>query len=490
MEVLNGTWSTAASHRDRSPVRSRHTRDALRRAAVLLAIGLLAAQGAHAAQLTPEVARALAVEAYLYVYPLVTMDVTRRVMTNVPPGKKPGAGPAGTWQHMRTFPPVEFKEVVRPNFDTLYSIAWLDLSKEPMVVSIPDSGGRYFVMPFYDMWTDAYAAPGSRTSGTGAQSWAIVPRGWTGKLPDGVGRIDSPTAYNWVITRTQTNGAADYAAVNQFQDGLELTPLSQWKSKPQTAPFKLDPSVDMRTPPVTQVNNLPGDKFFADAADLMMLYPPHETDWGIVQRMKRIGITPGRRFDPGKADPAVRDAIAAAPAVAQEMMRALVPKMARVANGWMINSDTMGVYGNYYLKRATIAMIGLGANQAEDAMYPLAVADAEGKTIDGNNNYVMHFDKGKLPPVDAFWSITMYDQEGFQFANPLNRFAIGDRDKLKYSEDGSLDIYIQNASPGPDKESNWLPAPKGALGITMRLYAPRMEILNGTWNPPPIKKVS
>jgi hypothetical protein len=155
----------------------------------------------------------------------------------------------------------------------------------------------------------------------------------------------------------------------------------------------------------------------------------------------------------------------------------------------MINSDTMGVYGNYYLKRATISMIGLGANQAEDAAYPLAVADADGKPIDGNNNYVMHFDKDKLPPVDAFWSITMYDKEGFQVANPLNRFAIGDRDQLKYNADGSLDIYIQNASPGKEKESNWLPAPKGPLGITMRLYAPHMEVLNGTWVPPGIKKV-
>jgi hypothetical protein len=156
----------------------------------------------------------------------------------------------------------------------------------------------------------------------------------------------------------------------------------------------------------------------------------------------------------------------------------------------MINSDTMGVYGNYYLKRAAITLVGLGANQAEDATYPLAVVDADGKPIDGNNNYVMHFDKDKLPPVDAFWSITMYDQEGFQVANPLNRFAIGDRDKLQYNADGSLDLYFQNASPGKDKESNWLPAPKGPVGITMRLYAPRMEILNGTWSPPPLKKVS
>jgi hypothetical protein len=419
------------------------------------------------------------------------MDTTRKVMTNVPPGKKPGAGPAGSWQHMRTYPPAEFKEVVRPNFDTLYSIAWLDMRKEPMVVSIPDSGGRYYVMPFYDMWTDAYAAPGSRTSGTGAQNIAVVPPGWKGTLPKGLDRIDSPTSVNWVITRTQTNGPSDYAAVNKFQDGFKMVPLSQWGKPEAPAPaFTPDASVDMKTPPMGQVNGLPADKYFAYAAELMKLYPPHETDWGIVARMKRIGIVPGQSFDFSKADPVVQQALNEAPAASLKLMQALVPKMARVTNGWMINSDTMGVYGNYYLKRATIALIGLGANQAEDATYPLAVADADGKPIDGNNNYVMHFDKDKLPPVDAFWSITMYDQEGFQVANPLNRFAIGDRDKLQYNADGSLDLYFQNASPGKDKESNWLPAPKGPVGITMRLYAPRMEILNGTWSPPPLKKVS
>ena len=447
-------------------------------------------RSASAADLTAEEAKTIATEAYIFTYPLVTMDTTRRVMTNVPPGAKAGAGPAGSFQHMRTYPPAEFREVVRPNFDTLYSIGWLDMRTEPIVVTIPDATGRYYVMPFYDMWTDAYAAPGSRTSGTGKQVWAIVPPGWSGTLPEGVGRIDSPSSVNWVITRTQTNGAADYAAVNKFQDGFQMVPLSQYGKPAAAAPaFKADPSVDMKTPPLNQVNGMSGDKYFAYAAELMKAYPPHATDWGIVQRMKRIGLVPGQSFDATKADAIVQQAVAAAPAAGLKMMQSLVPKMARVANGWMINTDTMGVYGNYYLKRAAITLVGLGANQAEDATYPLAISDADGKPIDGNNNYVMHFDKSQLPPVDAFWSITMYDKEGFQVANPLNRFAIGDRDKLQYNADGSLDLYIQPASPGKDKESNWLPSPKGPVGITMRLYAPRMEILNGTWVPPGIKKV-
>jgi len=166
-----------------------------------------------------------------------------------------------------------------------------------------------------------------------------------------------------------------------------------------------------------------------------------------------------------------------------------VPTLAREVNGWQMNTDTMGVYGDYYLKRAIVAMVGLGANQPDDAIYPLNIADADGNPVMGEHRYVLHFAKSDLPPADAFWSLTMYDEEGFQVANPINRFAIGDRDALKYNADGSLDLFIQNEHPGPDGEANWLPSPKsGKLGLTLRLYAPRAEALDGRWNPPAIKR--
>ncbi len=163
-------------------------------------------------------------------------------------------------------------------------------------------------------------------------------------------------------------------------------------------------------------------------------------------------------------------------------------KMGVQVNGWSVQSDSVGVYGNYYLKRALIAHIGLGANPPEDAIYPVLLTDADGDATAGDINYTIHFDADGLPPVDAFWSITMYDAEGFQAANEINRFAIGDRDKLEYNSDGALDIYIQHANPGPDRQSNWLPAPAGPLGITMRLYAPRSEVLTGDWQPPSVLK--
>ena len=218
----------------------------------------------------------------------------------------------------------------------------------------------------------------------------------------------------------------------------------------------------------------------------MKVNPPHITDWSTLARLKRIGIEPGS-FDAGKAD---RAALARKRGRRRQAMQDKAPTLARVVNGWQMNTDTMGVYGDYYLKRAIIALIGLGANQAEDAVYPLAVSDTNGRPITAENRYVLSFKKDELPPADAFWSLTLYDAEGYQVANPINRFAIGDRDTMKFNADGSLDIYIQNASPGAEQESNWLPSPmSGGLGLTMRIYAPRETVLEGRWNPPPVKRV-
>jgi len=452
---------------------------------------LLPAQGALSASgITENEAYEIGIEAYQYFYPLITMDVTRRVTINLPPGVKPGMGPMNMFHHLREFPPADFREVVRPNFDTLYSNAWLDLTRGPVVVSAPDTEERYYLLPMMDMWTDVFAVPGKRTSGTAAANFAVVPAGWKGKLPKGVERIESPTPYAWIIGRTQTNGPKDYAAVHKVQDGYKVTPLSQWGKKASTQKFTSDPTVDMKTPPLVQVNTMPAAKYFSYGVELMKRNPPHITDWSQVARLKRIGIVPGKSFDLDKTPPAVKAGLERAAVDGLKQMQEKLSTLGRVVNGWLMNTDTMGVYGDYYLKRAMVAMVGLGANQPEDAIYPLCVSDAAGKPLDGENKYVLHFSKDELPPVEAFWSVTMYDAEGFQVANKLNRFAIGDRDELKYNPDGSLDLYLQHESPGGDKESNWLPAPaKGTLGVTMRLYAPKAQALDGRWNPPPVKKV-
>jgi hypothetical protein len=458
--------------------------------ALLLAVAfaLIPAGGIRAAPATEEEVHAIGVDAYLYFYPLVTMEITRRQLTNQEPGPGSLGGPMNRFANIPAFPSADMKAVVRPNFDTLYSSGWLDLTKEPVVVSVPDTGGRYYLLPMLDMWTDVFASPGWRTTGTAAGNFLITPPGWTGTVPPNFTHIDAPTPYVWIIGRTKTDGPADYDAVHKIQADYKITPLSQWGKEPVPPEVKIDPSVDMKTPPKKQVDTLSADKYLALAAEILKYQPPHITDQPIIARLKRVGFEVGKSFDLNAADPAVKKGLESAPADAQALMQWKVQTLARVVNNWSMNTDTMGVYGNYYLKRAIVAQLGLGANLPGDAIYPLNLGDSEGKPLDGANTYTIHFDKDQAPPAQAFWSITLYDPEGFQVANPINRFAVSSWMPFKYNPDGSLDLYFQNESPGPDKEANWLPAPKGPYNLTMRLYAPKSEALTGKWNPPPVVK--
>jgi hypothetical protein len=454
---------------------------------LILMISTLAPSTAQS--ISADEAQAIAAEAYVYFYPLVTMDVTRKQLINSDPKTAGLGGPANTFDNVQAYPTADMRAVVRPNFDTLYSSAWLDLTREPMVVSVPDTSGRYYLLPMLDMWTDVFASPGSRTTGTKAANFLVVPLGWNGNVPEGFTRIDAPTPHVWIIGRTKTDGPADYAAGHEAQKGYKITPLSGWGKPPVAVTQTIDPSVDVKTSPKTQVDTMAGDKFFAYAAELLKVNPPHITDEPIIARMKRIGLEGGKSFDIAKADATVRKAIEDAPAQAQKLMAWKVPTLARVANNWSMNTDTMGVYRTYYLKRAIVAQVGLGANLPEDAIYPGSVGDENGKPLDGANKYIVRFAKDALPPVDAFWSITLYDNEGFQVANPLNRFAVSSWMPFKRDADGSLTLYFQNENPGSDREANWLPAPKGPFSLTMRLYAPKSEALTGVWNPPAIKRV-
>jgi hypothetical protein len=458
-----------------------------------LSLGPALSQGAIAQGVPPTIteaeAQAIAADAYIYFYPLISMDITRKQSTNIEAGKEFAKGPMNTFVNVPAFPPADLKVVVRVNFDTLYSVAWLDLTKEPQVVSAPDTGGRYYLLPMLDMWTDVFASPGWRTTGTQPGNFLITPPGWNGNVPAGMTRINAPTPYVWTIGRTKTDGPPDYDAVHKIQGGYKVTTLSDWGKTPTPVDVKIDPSVDMKTPPKVQADTMPAGKYFAYAADLMKLHSPHLTDQPIIAQMKRIGIVPGQSFDIEKVPPVVKKALEDAPGAGQKLMEWKLPTLARVANHWSMNTDTMGVYGNYYLKRAIVTQQGLGANLPEDAIYPLNLGDEAGRPLDGGNKYTLHFDKASVPPVNAFWSITLYDQDGFQVGNSLNRFAVSSWMPFKYNSDGSLDLYFQNDNPGKDKEANWLPAPKGPFNLTMRLYSPKPEALTGRWNPPPVTKV-
>jgi hypothetical protein len=434
--------------------------------------------------------RNLAAEAYIYGYPLVLMDLTRQVMTNV---AKLGdeTAPSNQLCNIRKFPEPTDNAVVSPNADTLYTFSFLDLAREPIILSVPEMGGRYYLMQMLDAWTNVFAAPGTRSTGSGKRDFAITGPSWRETLPSGVHQIKSPTNMVWLIGRAQTNGKNDYAAVHAIQDQYRMVPLSAFgKEYAPPESGAVDPSVDMQTPPVNQVNSLDAADFFNRLNALMAQNCPAPGDAEAIKRFATIGIAPGKPFDLQDLDESNAQQIVGGVRHAQAKIFSEARKQrGKVVNGWEFMTD-VGDYGTNYLWRAIVALVGLGANLPEDAVYPRAITDGNGNLLTGENQYEIHFQKGQMPPVNAFWSITLYNDRHFFVPNPIQRYAIGDRDKLKFNNDGSLTIYIQRESPGKEQESNWLPAPAGSFSLFMRLYWPKNEIINGSWKPPKIERMA
>ncbi|KAA0699449.1 DUF1254 domain-containing protein [Neorhizobium sp. P12A] len=435
----------------------------------------------------------LAVDAYIYGYPLVTMEMTRRVVTNVP-RVKGTKGPMGQIIKLREYPDASFKDVTAPNADTLYTTAFIDVEKEPWVFSIPDMKDRYFLFPMLDGWTTVFQVPGKRTTGGGAQTYAITGPGWKGELPDGVTEYKSPTSIVWILGRIYCTGTPeDYKEVHALQDECKLVPLSSYGKEWQPPLGKVDPKIDMKTAVRDQVNRMNAVEYFTLLAELLKTNPPADADADMVARMAEIGIVPGQDFDKSKLD---AHFIKRIPEIA--FGRIMLHFKAsdgdiKDVNGWGYTTKT-GIYGTDYVQRALIAAIGLGANRPEDAIYPTSTKSKDrvlARAYRGSENYVLTFPKDQMPPVRGFWSITMYNDKYFFVENPLNRYSISARQDLKANPDGSVDIYIQNKSPGADKESNWLPAPKEKFILMMRLYWPddkSPSILDGSWVIPSVTK--
>ena len=442
-------------------------------------------------------ARETGIEAYIYAYPLVTMELTRRVSTNVvsPEGSK---APMSHFAKLRGYPAVDDHTVTAPNADTLYTVVWLNVSKEPWIVSAPDMKGRFFLLPMLDGWTTVFADPGKRTTGTGAQKFAITGPGWTGTLPAGVKEYKSATSIVWLLGRIYCTGTPeDYKAVHALQDQMTAVPLSSYGKAYTAPPGVVDPNIDMKTSIRDQVNAMDAAAYFKLAAELMKSNPPTAEDAPMVAKLAKIGIVPGQDFDASKLDPAVAKGLATAPKPAQDkimnwMKEGIVAGDIKLTDGWSFTTKT-GIYDTAYRQRALITAIGLGANRPQDAVYPTSTGPDIVKTYSGDKKYVMHFNKGEMPPVDGFWSLTMYDANYFFVPNPINRYTVSQRNKLRANADGSVDIYVQNESPGRDKEQNWLPAPKDKFILMLRLYWPKEKapsILDGSWKIPPVKEAS
>jgi hypothetical protein len=433
----------------------------------------------------------LTTDAYAFGYPLVTMEMTRRIFTNVPSLEKL-RGPMGQMVKAREYPDASYRDVTAPNADTLYTTAFIDVGKEPWVLSIPDMNDRYFLFPILDGWTTVFQAPGKRTTGTSAQTYAITGPGWKGSLPAGVKEYKSQTNLNWILGRIYCTGTPeDYAAVHALQDQVKLVPLSSY-GKTYTPPANtVDSAIDMKTAVREQVNRMTAKEYFTLLAKLMKDNPPSPADAPELAKFAKIGLVAGQDFDASKFDPAFEKRV---PEVAFDriMLQFKVGKSVKNINGFAFDTVT-GVYGTDYLNRALVTAVGLGANRVQDAVYPTSLKDFEGKAYDGKNKYVMHFAKGQLPPAEGFWSLTMYDEKYFFVKNPINRYSISARENLKANPDGSVDLYVQNESPDKDKEANWLPAPSGKFILMLRMYWPKEKspsIINGTWKVPPVKKVA
>jgi hypothetical protein len=442
-------------------------------------------------KLSPAEAKQLAVEAYIYGYPLITMEMTRRVVTNVeePEGTR---APMGHLIRLREYPNAKFRDVTAPNADTLYTTAFIDVGKEPWVLSIPDAHDRYYLFPMLDAWTDVFQVPGKRTTGTGAQKYAITGPRWKGSLPAGVKEYKSPTSLVWILGRIYCTGTPeDYSAVHKMQDDVSLVPLSSYGRKYTPPAGRVDSSIDMKKSVRDLVNEMSAEDYFNLVAKLMKDNPAYAEDAPMVAKLKRLGITPGEKVDFAQLGDEVVAALKDVPKVAFEKIMAHFKQAGKEINGWTFTTKA-GLYGNDYLQRAFITAIGLGANRPKDAVYPTTEADTDGKPYMGTNKYVMHFNTGDFPPVNGFWSLTMYNAQYFFVDNPLNRYTLSARNKFTKNADGSVDLYLQRENPGGDKEANWLPAPEGRFIPMLRLYWPKEKspsILDGTWKPPAIKQV-
>lgn len=455
---------------------------------------------------------AIAAQAYIFGYPLMTFYITKGVLTNVPAGinaprKAFAYAPVNQFSNALNVQNSNATVVVGPNADMLFSTAFVDLVKEPMVLSVPDTRGRYYLMPMLDAWTDIFASPGKRTTGTGAGNFLIEGPNWKGMTPSGMAEYKSPTNLIWIVGRTMVNitSPTDVAAANAIQKQYKLTPLSAWGTSytpPSNVP--VDPTVNMTTPR-TQVNNMANDpaKYFNLMAQLMVDNPPYAADAPIMVQLAQIGIVPGKPFDWNSLTSQVQSQILTGTKSALAQLQNLV-KMAGSAsqtsstNGWSI-AYGLANYTNVPMKpntfdayalRAYVSFVGFGANLPQDTLYPTSRVDANGQPYTGQKQYVLHFNSGQTPPYNGYWSLTMYNTDDYLIANPINRYSIGNRNPLKFNADGSLDIYIQNADPGPDKRSNWLPAPTGAFYVTLRVYWPQQAMLSGQWVPPGITQVN
>lgn len=435
----------------------------------------------------------IATSAYVYGFPLVSVIRTVDFTTspNIPAG--PGRGPINSFSYIRDFPNSSFTDVVRPNVDTLYSIAYFDLSKEPLVLTVPPIAERYYSLQFADSYSNNFHYVGTRENDTTGGTYLFAGPNWTGTLPSDMKEIDAPTNNGAIVVRVYVNGPDDVSTVHSIQDKFTLSPLSLFNAQGASTPIQetnVDTSKDIPVSPDPELISKTGIAIYDEIGKDMSDNPPPEDDSDVIAKFKSIGIGAGKT--PSQtANDTIKKALEAGIIAGEQIINQKVQNLGTIVNGWSISSMNIGNYGTDYLLRAAIAKFGLFANSPAEAVYPTSFTDSNGQNLTGMDNYIIHFNKGQIPPVKAFWSVTLYNNKSYLADNPINRYSIGSNtDGLRYNDDGSLDIYLQQNNPGKEKESNWLPSPSGDFSLNMRLYIPEESVLNGQYQYPPIKLVT
>ena len=414
-------------------------------------------------------------QAYIWGYSLV---VLKRTLRNL--AVKRGV-PLNQFIRAERLATPESKAVVSPNNDTLYASAWLYLRQKPIILHVPDTQGCYYSVQLMDAYTNTFAYVGRRVTGTKEGNYAIAGPSWQGTLPTGVKLIKSPTNTIWSLVRILVDGEDDLPAVRALQQQYTLTPLSAYGGG-------ITPQQQVPPDLKTQAEAFNGLQFYDELSAALQDDLPPEDEYPLLKLLTQVGIGPNLHPSQEVKDQATIDGLKQAILEGDRLIDQKVLNRGTRVNGWTLDYK-LGNYGKDYLLRAAVAKAGLGANTPEESVYFQAHVDATGKPLSGANRYVLRFDTGRLPPVDAFWSLTLYGLNRFFVANPLNRYSIGDRTKgLQYNADGSLDIYIQHEVP-VGKESNWLPAPADGFYLSIRAYQPRAELLTGAYKVPPVKRV-
>ena len=430
-----------------------------------------------------EYAYTLGIQAYIFAFPWIYLPYLRyQWVTQKPQNDTTPYAPLNHFSHFRRITTSDYRDGGSPNNDTLYSIAWLDIGAEPVVLSHPDMDERYFTFEIASMTSDNFAYVGKRTTGSNAGHFAICGPYWQGQLPDAIQALPtSPTAAVLIFGRTAVKGPQDVKAVNQLQDQFQLTPLSLWDVPDASLPERRDvpPPFDPQKDPLANWKTI---------NQAMIENPPLKQNAFMLDLLTTIGVGPG--LDVSKMDAATQKGLARAAKDGRALLQEIVMSggRAKIVNGWVYPPSSMGRAGyrkDFVTRSANQCLGGIISNDPEEAIYINITVDADGQPLKGTNHYTLKFEAGQLPDVREFWSLTMYDMTFNLVQNPIDRWAIGSLSKnYQLAADGSLTIYIQHQSPENEKEANWLPAPDGEFYLIFRTYGPSEELINQTWEMP------